>query len=68
MEQALLDGLHRRGVRLRSDGEIAELGVDDLNAVLFPVEGDPDAVRRTAELLGESGGVSPSRPDPMRPN
>ena len=47
---------------------IAELGVDDLNAVLFPVEGDPDAVRRTAELLGESGGVSPSRLDPTRPN
>ena len=33
--------------------ELAQLGVTDLNALLFPVEGDPDALKRTYAFLAE---------------
>ena len=36
-------------------GRLAALGVTDFTAVLFPVDGDPDAPRRTREFLAEAG-------------
>jgi F420-dependent oxidoreductase-like protein len=32
--------------------ELAELGVSDFNAILFPVSADPETIRRTREVLG----------------
>jgi len=36
---------------LRSLEELQKLGVSDFNAILFPVSGDPQAVRRTRDML-----------------
>ena len=32
--------------------ELAELGVSDFNAILFPVSADPETIQRTREVLG----------------
>lgn len=53
-ERALRRGLAR----------LTDLGVDDLNAVCFPLAGDPEAARRTEALLAEISRASRARARP----